>query len=120
MPSAAPVATDAAVAALDALRREYRFRGGEEVADFLLRPPESRRLLAEARPRIAHFFGSSPVDVELVRDPEAPADPELFALVRTRLSSADALRQLRRFDEGWWLQAIDGADAAIVVSVEHV
>lgn len=82
--------------------------------------PEVVALLAETRGRSGEHFGDAVVDLEILVDPEAPAAPELYALVQMRLGSADALRRLRRFDEEWWLDALDRTPTPIVVSMEHV
>lgn len=116
----AEAAEEEPVRALDELRRHYGLRGEADVGAFLVRHPDVVDLLTETRGRIGEYFGADPVDLETFVDPEAPAASELYALVRTRLGSADALRQLRRFDEAWWLDALDRTRAPVVVSIEHV
>lgn len=92
--------------ALQSLGQLYTFRRPEEVFGFLQAHPFLVPLLVEACGKIAEYFGPSPeIILEVVTDPEAENDRELFALVRTGLSPDEALSRLGRLDQEWWLDA---------------
>jgi len=92
--------------ALQSLGQLYTFRRPKEVSQFLDTHPFLVPLLVEAYDKIAQYFGLSPeVILEVVTDPEAENDRELFALIRTNLPPDEALVRLDRLDKGWWLEA---------------
>lgn len=119
--SSAPIATDPRPNISDRLRGRYGFRDNDAVERFIGRHPELLPLLVDARRVIDTYFGQrTPVELEVFIDPEAPNETTLFVLIQTRLSTDEALRSLRSFDEEWWVHAIDRADGHLVISFEHV
>lgn len=107
--------------AIQSLEQLYIFRRPEEVSEFLEAHPFLVPLLEEARGQIAQYFGpSSEVVLEVVTDPEAENDRELFALVQTTLSADEALPGLDRLDQEWWLDASDQAHCLLNIDVEFV
>lgn len=88
------------------LERLYIFREPKEVSRFLEDNPFLILLLLEAYGQIERYFEPYPqVFLEVVTDPEASDDHELFALIYTSLTPNEALDRLDRFDRDWWLDA---------------
>lgn len=73
-----------------------------DVVFFLTRHPRLLPVLAQAKGRIAHFFGGAQAYLELERDPEDGSE-ELFCVVLTDLGLEDALKRLGEFDVQWLL-----------------
>ncbi len=89
------------------LRRLYEFRGGLIVEEFLrenLRQnPSLADVLIQAHGVIRGYFRSGTrIILEVVTDPEAPADQQLFVIVRTRLPRKIARELLSIVERGWW------------------
>ncbi len=97
----------------------YTFRRSEEVLSFLNDCPFLVQLLIEARNAIARCFGEfQKVALEVVTDPEAENDRELFAFIQTNLEPNDALDKLDRLDQEWWLAESDRAKSKLCIHVE--
>lgn len=111
---------DALAGALLVLLEGYAFRDPDAVIGFLERYPGLADLLVQVRRALTDFFGDAPVDLRVVDDPEELPRPELFAVVKTRLSPPEAIQRLRAFDEQWWHERLRGLDAPLVVSIELV
>jgi len=107
--------------ALQSLRQLYIFRRPEEVYGFLKTHPLLIPLLLEAHNKIVQYFGPSPeVVLEVVTDPEAMDDRELFAFIRTGLPPDEALNKLDRLDKEWWLDEADRAEGELCIDVEFL
>ncbi len=90
------------------------------MAEFLDAHPFLVPLLMEAHGKIEKHFGPFPdVVLEVVTDPEAENDRELFALVQTDLSPDEALHRLDRLDQEWWLEASLQARCLLNIDVEY-
>jgi hypothetical protein len=76
------------------------------IRGFIDTHPWVSAVLVESLPYVAHFFGSSvrPV-LEVVADPDAPKDQELFAAIPWREGPEVGRERLRAFDRAWWLSA---------------
>ena len=62
-----------------------------------------------------------PLVLEVVTDPEADdPEPELFALIETRLNPEEAAHRLDRLDEDWWLDHSPPGPGVLVLDVEFV
>jgi len=97
----------------------YIFRKPEEVSQFLKANPFLVPLLLEAHGQIENYFGPHPtVALEVITDPEAMDDRELFAFICTSLPPDEALVRLDRLDEEWWLDAMDRAEGKFCIHVE--
>ena len=106
---------------IERLQEIYSFRQKEDVAEFLESHPYLVPLLFEAYPQIEKHFGShARVFLEVVTDPEATADRELYALIGTRLPPEAALEKLERFDKEWWSAAMDRAQCKLCIDVGFV
>ena len=103
------------------LEEAYVFRQAREVAEFLEEHPYLGSLLLEAYDHIQEHFGLRPrVALEVVTDPEATDDRELYALIGTHLSPEAALQRLERLDKEWWLAAMDRAQCKLSIDVEFL
>lgn len=103
------------------LRLRTEFRDGTEVAAFLELHAGVANALLNAIDRIPEFFGEgAPIALEMLWDPENPEHDALYALIQTSLPAEEALRRLKRFDEAWWLGAIDHARGGVTISLEFV
>lgn len=97
----------------------YDFAERDEVVRFLGSHPFLAPLLIEARLKIAEVFGhASRVVLEVITDPEAPADRQLFAFVQTDLPPDEALQKLNQLDQEWWLDKLDEAQGKLCIHVE--
>ncbi len=106
---------------LSQVKQLYTFRSEAEVIAFLQRFSFLIALLLELYGKIAEYFGLWPeVVLEVVTEPEAEGQSELFALIRTNLSPSEALACLERFDQEWWLDASERAQCMLNVDVEYV
>ncbi len=103
------------------VERLYTFRRPVEVLRFLERHPFLVPLLVEAYSKFGNYFGPYPrAFLEVVTDPEAPDDRELFALICTSLTPDEMLDRLDRFDRDWWLDASHTAQGKLCVDVEFL
>jgi hypothetical protein len=103
------------------LERLYTFRRRAEVSQFLEKHPFLVPLLLEAYSEFGNYFGPYPqVFLEVVTDPEAADDRQLFAFISTRLSPDEALDRLEQFDKSWWLSALDRAEGNLCIHVEFL
>jgi hypothetical protein len=107
--------------ALQSLEQFYTFRRPEEVMEFMRAHPFLVPLLEEVRGQIAQYFGLTPeVILEVVTDPEAENDLDLFAFIRTSLPPDEALSKLDRLDQEWWLDRVDHAEGKLCIDVEFL
>lgn len=106
---------------IERLQGLYSFRQKEDVAEFLESHPYLVPLLFEAYPQMEkHFGGNAPVFLEVITDPEATDDRELYALIGTRLSPEEALERLDQFDKDWWLRTLDRAQCKLCIHIEFL
>ncbi len=92
---------------ISVLNRLYEFRGGLVVEGFLRENlPQNRYMagiLLEAQARIHDRFRSGArVILEVVTDPDAPSDQQLFIIIRTRFPMKIARDLLSVLRESWW------------------
>jgi len=103
------------------LERLYIFREPKEVSRFLEDNPFLILLLLETYGQIERYFGPYPqVFLEIVTDPEASDNHELFALIYTSLTPDDALDRLDRLDRDWWLDASRTSQGKLCIDVEFL
>lgn len=100
------------------LERLYTFRQREEVLWFLERYPFLVSLLLEAYDRIGAYFPYSQVFLQVVTDPEATDDDQVVVFIATALDPDEAVESLERFDDEWWLDALDWARGKLCIDVE--
>lgn len=100
------------------LERLYTFREREEVLWFLESYPFLVSLLLEAYDNIGNYFPYTQVFLEVVTDPEAINDYQLVSSIATNLGPDEVIDRLERFDEDWWLDALDQAQGKLCINVE--
>lgn len=98
----------------------YKFKDYSRVTGFLMESPFLTDLLFEAHERIEAYFGSdTEIALDVVVDPEAEDDRELFVLVQTGLPPNEALARLSSFDQEWWLHALPVASCKMTIDLEY-
>ena len=76
-------------------------------------------LLFRAYGEIRKHFGSEVKTIlEVVADPEAPSDGQLFVLIRTELPRREARTRLAELDRGWWLRVLPTADGKVEIALD--
>ena len=105
----------------EALEKLYTYRRPMEVKGYIKAYPFLVPLLVEAYDKIGEYFGSNPaVVLEVVTDPEADDDRELFAFIQTNCAPEEALDRLNRLDQEWWLDASDRSEGKLCIHTEFV
>lgn len=103
------------------LEQLYVFRKRMEVLRFLDVHLFLVPLLLEAYAKIGNYFEPyHPVFLEVISDPEATNDRQLFAFIGTHLSPDEALDSLEYFDDEWWLDTLDEARGKLCIDVEFL
>jgi hypothetical protein len=96
----------------------YEFRD-DLVEGFLEENPSLGSLLFEAYKIIPDYFGSEvETALEVVADPEAPGDRELFVVIRTELPPMKARALLSELDQGWWRDVSPVAEGKMEFALE--
>ena len=99
----------------------YSLRNAAAVRRFLRAYPQLVEALLEARVYLQKYFGPDPqVTLEVVSDPEVEGVEELFAYIRTSLPVDEALAQLNRLDEEWFLGQLDRVGGRFNFNLEFV
>ena len=112
--------TQASTLDIQVLSELYVLRDYTEVAQFVRQHPQLISPLLEAVERIDQLFGASTMTkLDIVRDPESHNQGELYAFIQTNLAVDEALKRLRRFDEGWWLTALPYTECMLTFSLEY-
>ena len=111
-----PLAADA----IKALKTLYLFRDEPTVTSFLEKHSSLTPLLLEAHEKIEEYFGPSNIIPDVSIDPDDPEYVMLWARIQTTLEAADAVRQLTKFDEEWWLDMSISALELMNVNLEFV
>jgi hypothetical protein len=90
------------------LEEIYSFRHAAAVRRFLRAYPQLVEVLLGAHDYLQKYFGPDPqVTLQVVSDPEVEGVDELFAYILVSLPANEALAQLNRFDEEWFLDQLD-------------
>ena len=86
---------------------------------FLEENPSLADLLFQAHKLIQEHFGSEvEAALEMVADPEALGDRQLFVLIRTELPRKEARERLAELDRGWWLNALPASEGKMEIALE--
>lgn len=102
----------------DALQPFYEFRG-DSVRDFLAENPSLTGLLFETRKVIREYFGPEVKPaLEVVADPEALGDHQLFVLIRTELPRKEARTRLAELDREWWLAVLPASEGKMEIALD--
>ena len=111
-----PLAADT----IKALKTLYLFRDEPPVTSFLEKHSFLTPLLLQAREKIEEYFGPSSIILDVSVDSDDPEYVMLWARIQTTLEAADAVRQLTKFDEEWWLDMPISALELMNVNLEFV
>lgn len=96
----------------------YEFKG-DSVERFLEENASLGGLLFAAHAVIRQYFGSEvKAALEVVADPEALGDRQLFVLIRTELPRKEARAHLAELDRGWWLGALPAAEGKMEIALD--
>jgi hypothetical protein len=97
----------------------YEFKDGPVVESFLEENPSLGGLLFDANKIISEHFGPEvEMALEVVADPEALGDKQLFVLIRTEFPRKDARARLAQLDQAWWLYALPAAEGKMEIALE--
>jgi hypothetical protein len=103
---------------ISALKKLYEFKGSR-VESFLKENPSLTSLLFAAYGAVHEHFGSGvETALEVVVDPEALGDRQLFVLIRTELPRKEARVHLAELDRGWWLGALPAAEGKMEIALD--
>jgi len=106
---------------LDLIEKNFELKNKEKVKSFLQKNQFLLSLVLEAEKKIKNIFGADArLRLEVVEDPESVDEEELFAVVRTTRSEADASERLHRLDEEWWLEASRQTRCKLNIDVQLV
>lgn len=95
----------------------YEFNNGA-VEGFLAEHPSLADLLFQTHERIGEYFGSGvEAALEVVADPEALGDRQLFVLIRAGLPRREARARLAELDRGWWMDALPAAEGRMEITL---
>lgn len=94
-------------------------RRPDEVMDVLTKHPYLIPLLLEAHEVIPRYFDlTEPVVLNVIYDYDAEEEQrELYAYIPIKASHEEARRRLRRFDEEWWLDALERANDLLTIDI---
>jgi hypothetical protein len=103
---------------ISVLNQLYEFKD-DSVKGFLEENLSLGSLLLEAHAVIRKHFGPEvKMVLEVVTDPEAVGDQQLFVLIRTELSRKEARAHLAELDRGWWLNALPATEGKMEIALE--
>lgn len=106
---------------IERLAKDYQFKDYAAVWAFLNSHTELLLLLREAHHKIKTVFGyDTEIALEVFTDPESDDGQKLFALIFTALPVDEALAQLERLDQEWWLDATPRAKGLLNFDVEYI
>jgi len=95
--------TALAPADLIQIEQYYQLPRRGEVIQWLEQYPVLVPLLLEARDKLWEHFGDAVVSLEVVIDPEMIGYAQLIAFIIPKAAPDEAIDQLERFDDAWWL-----------------
>jgi hypothetical protein len=103
---------------ISALNQLYEFKD-DSVRSFLAENPSLGGLLFETHKEISDYFGPKvKMALEVVADPEALEDRQLFVLIQTDLPRKEARALLGDFDRQWWLNALPASEGKMEIALE--
>jgi hypothetical protein len=103
---------------ISVLNQLYEFKG-DTAKGFLEENLSLSGLLFEAYEVIRKHFGPEvEMALEVVTDPEALGDKQLFVLIRTELPRKEARAHLAELDQAWWLNALPATEGKMELALE--
>jgi|WetSurMetagenome_2_1015567.scaffolds.fasta_scaffold319373_2 hypothetical protein len=99
----------------------YGFKDRNAVREFVHIHSDLAGLLVEAYDPLIEAFGpSQKVQLSVVRDPEIDDRVGLFGAILTRLTAADAMTRLEKFDEIWFLRQLKQLKGLLTFDLEFI
>ena len=96
-------------AGLGILAHLYAWEDYAPVRQLLVEHPETQRSLIQAARLIPRYFGPSVrLSLGVEHDLDGSEPPRLAATIHTSQSPTEALANLDKFDEDWWLDSMTG------------
>lgn len=108
----------AATNGLEDLERLYSFRYPTQVKTFLNEHAFLVPLLGAAHDITMRYFAPLSLTLEVIADPNSADDQQLVLFVGLQDTPAEAFAKLQRFDDEWWLDAMDEAKGRLCISLE--
>lgn len=103
---------------LEDLERLYSFRQPIQVRTFLGEHAFLAPLLDAAYDIATRYFAPLSLALEVIADPDTADDQQLVLFVVLQGTPAEAFEKLQRFDDEWWLDAMDEAKGRLCISLE--
>lgn len=100
------------------LERLYSVRDPIQVRTFLSEHAFLVPLLDAAHDIATRYFAPLSLALEVIADPDSTDDQQLVLFVVLQSTPAEAFAKLQRFDDEWWLDAVDEAKGRLCISLE--
>ncbi len=95
----------------------YTIENKAEVGQFLSENSYLIPLLGLLYSPIQTFFPDTALSLEVISDPEIPGQIQLLVSILTELEIKEALKQLRNFDQNWWLKNSPLAQDKLIIDL---
>jgi hypothetical protein len=106
--------------AIRSLRAIYDAPDWGTVYEFLSAAPFLEELLLEGHAIIGRIFGAgTKISLEIVDEPDAPGQVELFGFIHTSMPPKDVSQKLDTFDREWWITAVRRAAGKLNFSLRY-
>lgn len=106
---------------LEEIERLYSLRRAVEVKKFVGEHPFLVPLLGVAHSAATRYFDPLSLDLEVIAEPDSSGsaeDQQLVLFVVLESKPHEAYSKLQRFDNEWWLDAMDEAQGCLCISLE--
>jgi hypothetical protein len=100
------------------LENLYTFRDPEEVRGFLHEHPILLALLREGHPSIRMVFGSAPLTLQVVADPDDLDNRQLVLFIEANTVPGTAFQQLQELDRAWGFHALHQSQGRFHINLE--
>jgi hypothetical protein len=101
---------------IEEIERLYSFRQPIQVRRFLSEHAFVIPLLDAAYDITTRYFAPLSLALEVIADPDRTDHQQLVLFVAVQSTPADAFAKLQRFDDEWWLDAMDEAQGQLCIS----
>lgn len=101
------------------INSKYTLRNKKDVFDFISNNQQLLPLLKEAHDRIRDYFPLETLFLEVMIDPDEVGEKELVIYIHTDQKPYEAIENLDRLDECWWLDASTISELKLLIQVEY-
>ncbi len=105
---------------IELLRVNFNFRDENQVIQFLRSHRHLNQILNDSVEIIQVYFPESKLSLRVIADPEEENSKQLVLYIGCNLEPEEALIQLDKLDEDWWLDALNGARNALCINLEWI